>query len=172
MPPSRQEIEKEFSFVDRNSYFIVLDNKDGDFKENQFSWLKSELEKAKEYKHIFIFMHKPPFNPFQESWYRVETNPWSHRFLKLCDENNVDIVFSGHENGNKIAKFGSVTYIVTGGGGSILMQPSSAGGFLNYIVVKVNRDYVDYEVRRVFPPAWEFFSYYMWKDVRDRKSVV
>ncbi|MBN1353077.1 MAG: metallophosphoesterase, partial [Candidatus Omnitrophica bacterium] len=28
-----------FSFMDRNSYFIVLDDKDGDFNESQFAWL-------------------------------------------------------------------------------------------------------------------------------------
>ncbi|UCD55524.1 MAG: metallophosphoesterase [Candidatus Omnitrophota bacterium] len=156
---------EEFSFVDRNSYFIVLDNKDGDFIEEQFTRLEDELIKAKNYKHVFIFMHKPPFNPYQQAWYRVETNPWSHRFLKLCDKYNVDIVFSGHENVSRIVKFGSVTYIVCGGGGSLLLQPTSAGGFLNYIFVKVNKDYIDYEIRKVSPPIWEFFAYYMWKDL-------
>ena len=156
---------QEFSFTDRNSYFIVLDNKDGDFKEKQFSWLLSELEKAKGYKHTFIFMHKPPFNPYQQAWYRIETTPWSHRFLKLCDEYNVDIVFSGHENVSRAVKFGSVTYIVSGGGGTPLIQPSSEGGFLNYVFVKVNKDYVDYEIRKINPPIWEFFAFYLWKDL-------
>ena len=156
---------QEFSFIDRNSYFIVLDNKDGNFKEAQFEWLENELKAAQEYKHTFIFMHKPPFNPYQQAWYRVETNPWSHRFLKVCDKYKVDIVFSGHENISKVAKFGSVTYVVCGGSGTLLIQPSSSGGFLNYIAVKVNRDYVDYEIRKVNPPLWEFFAYYMWKDL-------
>ncbi|NQU94781.1 MAG: metallophosphoesterase [Candidatus Omnitrophica bacterium] len=156
--------KEEFSFVDRNSYFIVLDDKDGNFTDAQFTRLEGELVKAKSYKHTFIFMHKPPFNPYQQAWYRVETNPWSHRFLKLCDEYNVDMVFSGHENVSRAVKFGSVTYLVCGGGGSLLIQPSSGGSFLNYIVVKVNRDYVDYEIRKVYPPAWEFFFYYAWKD--------
>lgn len=157
--------ECEFSFVDRNSYFIVLDNNDGDFKERQFKWLEAELNKAKDYKHTFIFMHKPPFDPRQQAWYRCETNPWSHRFLKLCDRYKVDMVLSGHANINRAVKFGSVTYLVSGGGGTLLIQPSSEGGFLNYIVVKVNKDYLDYEVRRVQPPIWEFFTYYMWKDL-------
>ena len=157
--------EEKFSFVDRNSYFIVLDDKDGDFTEEQFAWLEHELIKAQNYKHIFIFMHKPPFNPYQQAWYRVETNPWSHRFLKLCDKYNVDIVFSGHENVSRIAKFGSVTYIVCGGGGSLLIQPTSGNAFLNYVFVKINRDYIDYEIRKVSPPVWEFFAYYMWKDL-------
>ena len=155
----------EFSFVDRNSYFVVLDNKDGDFKEDQFEWLEDELKKAQTYKHTFIFMHKPPFNPYQQAWYRIETNPWSHRFLKLCERYNVDIVFSGHENISKVAKFGSVTYVVSGGGGTVLIQPSWEGAFLNYVVVKVNRDYVDCEIRKINPPIWEFFAYYMWKDL-------
>ena len=157
--------EKEFSFVNRNSFFIVLDNQDGNFTEKQFKWLEEELKRGKSYKHTFIFMHKPPFNPAQQAWYRIETIPWSHRFLKLCDNYGVDIVFSGHENVQRTVKFGSVTYIVSGGGGTMLVQPSFRGGFLNYIVVKVNRDYVDHEVRKVNPPTWVFFTYYMWKDL-------
>ena len=156
---------EEFSFVDRNSYFIVLDNKGGDFTEAQFKWFENELNKGKNYAHTFVFLHKPPFNPVQKSWYRIETNPWSHRFLKLCERYRVDKVFSGHESAVKSARFGSVEYIVTGGGGTPMMQPSSEGGILNYIIVKVNNDYTDFEVRRVYPPAWEFFTFYMWRDL-------
>ena len=156
---------EEFSFTDRNSYFIVLDNKDGNFTDKQFLWLETELAKGKPLSHVFIFMHKPPFNPYQQAWYRPETNPWSHRFLKLCDKYEVDMVFSGHENVSRVVKFGSVTYVVCGGGGTLLIQPSWHGGFLNYIVVKVNRDYLDYEIRKVNPPIWEFFSFYLWKDL-------
>jgi hypothetical protein len=61
--------------------------------------------------------------------------------------------------------FGGVKYIVTGGGGMITHIPSPDGGYLHYLVVRVNGDYVDYEVRKVFPPLWEFFAYYMWKDL-------
>jgi hypothetical protein len=42
--------------------------------------------------------------------------------------------------------------------------PDSDGGYLHYVVVRVNGDYVDYEVRKVFPPFWEFVTYYMWKE--------
>jgi hypothetical protein len=30
--------------------------------------------------------------------------------------------------------------------------------------VLVNNDYVSYEVRRVSPPLWEYFTYYFWKE--------
>ena len=158
--------EKEFSFTDRNSYFIVLDNKNGEFRDDQFNWFEGELQKAGAYKHIFVFMHKPPFNPYQQSWYRIETCPWSHRFLKLCEKYKVDTVFSGHEYIYRIVEFGGVKYVVSGGGGALLHEaPSRDNSSLNYIVVKVNRDYVDYEVRKIFPPVWEFFTFYIWKDL-------
>lgn len=85
--------------------------------------------------------------------------------MKLCDKYKVDMVFSGHENVQRVVKFGSVTYVVSGGGGTLLTQSSSEGSFLNYVAVKVNYDYLDYEVRKVNPPIWEFFCYYMWKDL-------
>ena len=158
--------EKEFSFVDRNSYFIVLDNKDGEFSDEKFKWFEEELKKGGSYKHIFVFMHKPPFNPYQQSWYRIETCPWSHRFLKICEQYKVNFVFSGHEYIYRIVNFGGVNYMVTGGGGSLLFEaPSWENSSLNYIVVKINGDYIDYEIRKVFPPIWEFTIFYMWKDL-------
>ena len=157
--------EKEFSFIDRNSYFIVLDDQNGEFSESQFAWFENELKKAKSYSHIFVFMHKPPFNPYQQSWYRIETCPWSYRFMKLCEKYKVGMVFSGHEYAQREAEFGGVKYIITGGGGTLLIDPSWEGSVLNYLVIKVNHNYVDYEVRKIMPPTWEFFTYYMWKDL-------
>ncbi|MFH1791062.1 MAG: hypothetical protein ABH885_03645, partial [Candidatus Omnitrophota bacterium] len=158
--------EREFSFTDRNSYFIALDNINGEFREDQFEWFESELDKAAAYDNIFVFMHKPPFNPYQQSWYRIETCPWSYRFMKICEDNNVTAVFSGHEYVHRIVDFGGVTYVVSGGGGALLHEaPSWDGSSLHYIVVKVNRDYVDYEIRQVPPPIWEYFFFYMWRDL-------
>jgi hypothetical protein len=31
--------------------------------------------------------------------------------------------------------------------------------------VRVYGDYVDFEVRKVFPPLWEYLTYYMWKEL-------
>ncbi|MDD4202870.1 MAG: metallophosphoesterase, partial [Candidatus Omnitrophica bacterium] len=101
---------EEFSFIDRNSYFIGLDNKGGDLTESQLENLEKELNNAKEYENIFIFMHKPPFNPYQQSWYRIENSDWSYRFMKMCEKYNVDMVFSGHEYISKVIDFGGVKY--------------------------------------------------------------
>jgi predicted phosphodiesterase len=155
----------EFSFADRNSYFIFLDNSVGDLDARKFAALEEELKKSQTCAHRFIVMHKSPISPCQQTWYRPELNPWSYRFMKLCEAYRVDMVFSGHEHMYKEMSFGGVKYIVTGGGGMITHIPSPDGGYLHYLVVRVNGDYVDYEVRKVFPPLWEFFAYYMWKDL-------
>ena len=157
--------EDEFSFVDRNSYFIVINNIIGTITDEQFSRIEQDLIKSSSYKHRFIIMHKPPISPYQQSWYRPELNRWAYRFMKLCEKYKVDIVFAGHEHMFNEKVFGGVKYVVSGGGGGMILLPDNGGGFLHYLVVRVYGDYVDYEVRKIQPPLWEFFTYYMWKDI-------
>lgn len=154
----------EFSFTDRNSYFIIVDNKKGELTEGQFLNIEEELKKSSSCKHRFIIAHKSPISPYQQSWYRPELSPWSYRFMKLCERYKVDIVFVGHEHMYKEMNFGGVKYIASGGGGMVTQIPRPDGGFLHYLVVRVYGDYVDYEVRRITPPFWEILFYYMWKD--------
>ncbi|MFC1644251.1 metallophosphoesterase family protein [Candidatus Omnitrophota bacterium] len=156
--------EKEFAFRDRNSYFIVMDNEEGQLHEKQFRWLEGELKKGQEYEHIFITLHKPPFDPYQQDWYNMDNSPWAYRFRKLCAEYNVDMVFAGHRHMFKYERFDGVDYIVTGGGGMLTEIPDTAGGYLHYVRVMVNHDYVTYEVRKVSPPLWEYVTYYFWKE--------
>jgi predicted phosphodiesterase len=155
----------QFAFADRNSYFIVLDLKITDPTEEQFAWIEAELKKSTAYKHRFIFMHKSPISLYQLSWFRPELSSWSYRFMKLCQKHKVDIVFAGHEHMFRTATLGGVKYIISGGGGMLPQIPDSDGGYLHYLVVRVYGDYVDYEIRKVFPPFWEFVTYYMWKDM-------
>ena len=155
----------EFSFADRNSYFIVIDNAIGDLSDEQFARLEEELKKSLAYKHRFIIAHKAPLSLYQQAWFRPELSPWSYRFMKMCENYKVDIVFSGHEHMFQDGTFGNVKYIISGGGGMLIQIPASDGGFLHYLVVRVYGDYIDYEVRKVFPPFWEFLTYYMWKEV-------
>ncbi len=157
--------KREFSFTNRNSYFIVLDNKITDLNEQQCAWLEEELKKSQSYKHRFIFMHKQPFSLYQRSWFRPEFGKWSYHFMKMCEAYKVDIVFAGHEHMFREAVYGGVRYVTSGGAGMLIQVPESDGGYLHYVVVRVYGDYVDYEVRKVFPPLWEYFTYYMWKEL-------
>jgi len=156
--------KSEFAFADRNSYFIIVNNAEGDISDEQFSKLENELEASSHYAHRFVFVHKPPLSPYQQSWYRPELNPWSYRFMKLCEKYKVDTVFAGHEHMFKEEVYNGVRYIVSGGGGMLIQIPDKDGGFLHYIVVRVYGDYVDYEVRKICPPFWELLAYYIWKD--------
>lgn len=157
--------EPEFAFADRNSYFIIFNNIKGDVTEEQFSWLEGELEGSSAYKHRFIIAHKSPISLYQQSWYRPELSSWSYRFMKLCEKYKVDIVLSGHEHMFKSETYGGVRYITSGGGGIPTSFPEQDGGYLHYIVVRVYGDYIDYETRRIFPPFWEFLTYYLWKEL-------
>ena len=154
----------ELSFADRNCFFIVIDNSIGDMSDEQFAALEEGLQQSAGYTHRFVIIHKPPISPYFQSWYRPERNPWSYRFMKLCEKYKVDIVFSGHEHMFKEKRLGGVRYIVSGGGGMPQNISDSDGGFLHYTVVRVDGDYVDYEVRKIFPPIWEYLTLYMWKD--------
>lgn len=156
---------QEFSFTDRNAYCIVLDNKISDLTEKQFLWLEEELIKASSYKHKFVFMHKSPISSYQQSWFRPELSRWSYNIMKLFEKYKVDIVFAGHEHMFRDETFGGVRYITTGGGGMLTQIPDVDGGYLHYVVVRVYGDYVDYEIRRIAPPFWEFVTYYMWKEI-------
>jgi Icc protein len=157
--------KREFSFTDRNSYFIVLDNRITALSEEQCKWIEGELQKSAPYAHRFIFMHKQAISLYQQSWFRPELGSWSYRFMKLCEKYKVDIVFAGHEHMFREATYGGVRYVITGGAGMLIQIPEAEGGYLHYMVVRVNGDYVDYEVRKVFPPLWEYFTYYMWKEL-------
>jgi len=155
----------EMSFIDRNSYFIILDNTIGTVTKRQFTWLESELEKSLPYAHRFIIMHKPPLSPYQQAWYRPELGDWFYGFMKICEKYKVDIVFTGHVHMFKESSYGGVKYITTGGAGMPMDIPTSDGGYHHYLAVRVFGDYVDFEVRKIFPPLWEYLCYYMWKDL-------
>jgi 3',5'-cyclic AMP phosphodiesterase CpdA len=155
----------EFSFSNRNCYFVVLNNKTGHPSERQFAWLEEELAKGQEYAHTFVILHKPPFDPYQQDWYNEDNSPWAYRFRKLCSKYGVRKVFSGHKHMFKSQVFDGVEYIVTGGGGMLTEIPSSEGGYHHYVRVMVNNDYVTYEVRRVSPPLWQVLVYDMWKEM-------
>jgi hypothetical protein len=143
----------------------VLANMVTELNEQQCEWLESELKKSQAYKHRFIFMHKQALSLYQRSWFRPELGKWSYPFMKLCETYKVDIVFAGHEHMFREGTYGGVRYVISGGGGMLIQIPEADGGYLHYVVVRVYGDYVDYEVRKVFPPLWEYLTFYMWKEL-------
>jgi predicted phosphodiesterase len=151
----------QFAFANRNSYFIIVDNEGGS---PDFEWMEKELKKGQEYDHIFVAMHKPPFDPYQQEWYNTDNAPWAYKFRKMCAEYKVDIVFTGHKHMFQRASFDGVENVCTGGGGMLIEIPEADGGYLHYVRVMVNNDYVTYEVRKISPPLWLHITYYLVKE--------
>lgn len=153
--------DNQFAFVNRNSYFIVVDNADD---APDMVWLEARLKDGQKYAHTFVIMHKPPCDPYQQEWYNIDNAPWAYELRKLLGRYRVDMVFAGHKHMFKHQKFDGVDYITTGGGGMLIEIPESDGGYLHYVRVMVNNDYVTYEVRKVSPPLWLHVTYYLAKE--------
>jgi len=157
--------EKTFSFSYRNCYFIFLDNSSNSVTDEQFDWLEQELKKSLKYTHRFILAHKSPVSAQLHTWFRQEVVSWSYRMMKLCEKYELDYFLAGHEHLYRASKFGGVTYITSGGAGTMPIVPPSQGGFLHYLVFKVDGDYIDYKVSKVQPPFWQLITGYVWKDL-------
>ncbi len=117
--PQTGETGLYYSFSYGNSIFFVLDTNDatssGGLGEKQLQWLTSELAAANNnasIKHIFVLMHKSMFSCGSHTK-DPEILKMKEQLVPLFANNNVDIVFSGHDHTysitNKLDKDGKVT---------------------------------------------------------------
>ena len=108
-----------YSFKYGNSIFFVLDTNDATgangLGEKQLEWLTSELQAANQntsIKHIFVLMHKSMFSCGSHTK-DPEILKMKEQLVPLFANNNVDVVFSGHDHTysitNKLDKDGKVT---------------------------------------------------------------
>jgi len=140
-----------YSFDRGNAHFIVLDNSfRGTFDKKQFDFLESEL-KANRNKVLFVFFHKPNFDPSNVySDYVMSERQMSEKMTGLFEKYRVRYVFTGHIHAYLKAERNGVVYIVTGGSGGVLHLPAMMGGFYHYIKVTVDGDRVKDEVMRLY----------------------
>ena len=127
------------SFDYDNAHFILLDNaRANSFNAKQFAWLKMDLaSNSKE--HIFVFMHKPVFDPSEiYPDHIMSSRKVIEELLELFKKYRVDYVFAGHIHGYaKTVRDGTV-YLVTAGAGAPLYMPREFGGFFHCVRVDVN----------------------------------
>lgn len=138
-------------FKQKGSVFIVLFSDEGNvttgaksfsdplaqkMTPEQTGWLKATLKKAKQAKHIFIFLHHPRWTGggYGDDWDRI------HRILKRAG--NVSAVFAGHTHVNKYnGKVDGIEYFTLGTtGGSIPEVDPLRGLEHRYLIVNVNED--------------------------------
>ncbi|NQT30135.1 MAG: metallophosphoesterase [Candidatus Saganbacteria bacterium] len=136
-----------YSFDYQNSHFIVLNNAFGEsFTAEQFNWLKKDLANAKS-KNIFVFMHRPTFDPTEiYAGYVMSGKKTVEELMYLFGKYGVDYVFAGHLHGYARAKRDGVVYVVTAGGGAPLYLPRAFGGFYHYVKITVDKNKIRDEV--------------------------
>jgi 3',5'-cyclic AMP phosphodiesterase CpdA len=153
--PTQKEIDQfisdygydRFSFTHKNGLFIGLNScliksNTPDLEYIQLTWLKNELEKGRNSKHIILFTHYPFFiktfdEPETYSNIAIETRT---KYLEIFKENDVDAVFAGHLHKNASAKYGEIEMITTNAAGKPLGSDSSG-----FRIVKVYGNKIETE---------------------------
>ena len=143
-----------YSFVEKNSYFIILDDAKSDVNSTQMGWLKEELKKGQNYKYRFVFIHIPLYDPRYNSTgegLSLGNSTTAKTLNGLFDQYNVTMVFTSHIHGYFKGVWGKTPFITTGGAGSPLSKPpngvnSTENYFYNYVLVNVTDSGVNYEV--------------------------
>jgi len=91
--------------------FICIDTGSGTLGIKQLDWLKNVLqEKRSLYRNCIVFTHSNLYR----AKHSLTTNPMDEEVLIIMDlftKYNINIVISGHEHTNAVAKFGNTTYI-------------------------------------------------------------
>ena len=80
--------------------------------EAQLKWLNETLASITGWK--FVFFHVP----VTSTWGNVSINPMHAELEKILIENNVDVVFQGHDHAYARWKKDNTTFIITAGGGA------------------------------------------------------
>ncbi len=146
-----------YSFTHGSSYFIVLnDSNEEDIDLWQLRWFKNELEKSKNYKHTFVFMHVPVYDPRKS----IEDQPGhslkdldsARKVLDLMKQYPIDMVFAGHIHGYFKGNWEGVPYTITGGGGAEMLYADPAHYFYHYIKVVVTDSKVSYIIKKMDSP--------------------
>lgn len=143
--------EYYYSFDYKNSHFVILNNAFKEsFNSKQFEWLKKDLAATKK-ENIFVFMHRPTFDPTEiYKGYVMSGRETVKELMKVFNRYKVDYVFAGHLHGYARAEREGVIYVVTGGAGAPLYLPKDFGGFYHYVKIKVEGDKITDEVLRIY----------------------
>lgn len=144
------------TFVIGDSQFLLLDNSNEKrFGEEQLAWLKEELQTGQAYKHRFVFMHVPLWDPrsiselgvrFAHSMGDTDT---ARVLENLFRKHRVTLLFEGHIHAYYDISDEGLHRIISGGGGAELSGTDPDHAFHHYIKVTVADDQVGTEVVRL-----------------------
>ncbi len=123
-----------YYFTYQNDLFVVLDTNGGEG--GQLEWLRGVLARAG-YRHRFVFVHKPPFDPRPGMDHCMEDGDFARRLLEILERYGVDVLFCSHIHSFLETHGGRVRVIVTGGLGARRKMPIEP---FHFVEVKVSRE--------------------------------
>jgi hypothetical protein len=133
-----------YSFTVGSAYFIAVDNAwDADLDGPQEEWLRAELSAAQGCKHVFVFMHRPPYDPRGTGYDHSMGRAPAERLMDILSRYRVTYIFCSHVHGYFAGAWGSIPYVVSGGAGAPLIGTDPAGAtggryyFNHYLKVTV-----------------------------------
>ena len=152
-----------YTFSQGNAFFIVLDDSN---EENidpwQLRWLKKELEKSKGFKHTFVFMHVPIYDPRrsmeEQPGHSLKDLSSARDILELMKHYSIDMVFAGHIHGYFTGDWEGLPYTITGGGGAEMLYSNPDHYFYHYLQVNINGDTVSYDMVKIQSPDFNFMD--------------
>jgi 3',5'-cyclic AMP phosphodiesterase CpdA len=136
-----------FSFSYKNAYFIFLDNANKErVSYKQMKWLKKELKKSKKFKHKFVFLHVPLYDPrkgYLKKGHSMKDKSNAKELNKLFDKYKIDMIFCSHIHTFIQGYWRKTPFVITGGAGA----PNGRDeGFFHYIKVKINKKNIKYKL--------------------------
>jgi glycosyltransferase involved in cell wall biosynthesis len=126
-----------FSFRLKNAVFIFLDSTGRTSWKWQLHWLEEQLKASKGYPYKFVFLNDslfplPGFKPYES--HNVLEEKLSQTLQRLFSKYHVTVVFSsGYPTFDDRVEEG-VRYIISGGGGGLLLAPNEPYQFVSVAV--------------------------------------
>ncbi len=134
-----------FSYRHANSFFIFLDNSRWRsfeaIPDDQKEWLRSELGKARRFRHTFLLMHRP-------FWKYAREKGRTDSLHILCRQAGIDHVLTGHDHSYCFTENDGIRYYQVGPSGSRYKKyhDPAQGAFQNYLFCRVVGDSVGISV--------------------------
>ncbi|MCG3259496.1 MAG: fibronectin type III domain-containing protein [Candidatus Heimdallarchaeota archaeon] len=107
----------------------------------QAAWLISDLESHQEYDWTIVMMHTPPFSSFPR-YYSGEYDSLNETFVPIFEQYSVDLVMTGHEHAYERLQKNNVTYVISGGGGSRLVDINTAISINESIIIESSYNFL------------------------------
>lgn len=130
-----------YDFVWGNARFILTDNAEGGMDEAQLAWLEKLLTNRTT-KHVFLIMHKPPFDPRPSRSHTMDSAAQADKIMTWAAQYRVTAAFASHIHMFWQGEKQGVPWYITGGAGAPLAAKKEAGGFNHYVLVKIDGDNV------------------------------